>query len=243
MGVVTHSTPLAQAHEFRLGGVHVRPAARTIEGAGGSFATEPLVMQVLVQLSRNAGRVVSRREIFERCWGAAPVGDDSLNRVVAALRKTLTQADGGTVQIETIPGAGYTLRLVNRRSEGSATDVRDAVQDALDSIRLGLPEPDYLRLEMLRHAVQLNPDDPIAWGMRSLLCRYAAEYAPPDQIAEFVAECHRSAREALRLNSARHMRRLRWRRLLQSSGAGLSCARGCATCSKPIPKSSRRSTN
>jgi DNA-binding winged helix-turn-helix (wHTH) protein len=44
-------------------------------------------MQVLVVLADAAGHVVARRTLFERCWGEVYVGDDSLNRVIAALRK------------------------------------------------------------------------------------------------------------------------------------------------------------
>jgi len=196
-------SPLSHVHDFQLGAVHVRPAARMIESGNGCFVTEPLVMQLLVELSRKAGRVVSRRDIFESCWGSAPVGDDSLNRIVAALRKTLSQADGGTIRIETVPGAGYTLRF---RSDGSKlngairSELEQAIQEGLDSIRAGLPEPDNLRLEMLRRAVQLDSHSAAAWGMRALLCRYAAEYAEPADVADFVAECQSSARRALQLD-------------------------------------------
>jgi DNA-binding winged helix-turn-helix (wHTH) protein len=195
-------SPLSQMHDFTLGAVHVRPAARAIESSKGCFVTEPLVMQLLVELSRNAGRVVSRRDIFESCWGSAPVGDDSLNRIVAALRKTLSMADGGTVLIETIPGAGYTLRLradAVRLNGASQGDVEQAIQEGLDSVRAGLPQPDNLRLEMLRRAVLLDPQSSAAWGMRALLCRYAAEYAEASEVAEFVAECQSSARRALQI--------------------------------------------
>lgn len=160
-------------------------------------------MQLLVELSRKAGRVVSRREIFERCWGSAPVGDDSLNRIVRELRKTLSMADGGTVLIETIPGAGYTLRLCAGRAkpkEAFNNDVDQAIQEALDSVRHGLPEPDHLRIEMLRRAVLLDSANPAAWGMLALLSRYAAEYSQPGDVADFVAQCQTSARKALRID-------------------------------------------
>lgn len=179
--------------------MQVRPAARIIESNKGSFVTEPLVMQLLVELSRKAGRVVDRREIFERCWGASAVGDDSLNRIVRELRKTLAEADGETVLVETVPGAGYLLRL---RASGDAPprEVDEAVGDGLDSVRRGLPETDYLRLEMLRRATSLDPARADAWGMRALLCRYGAEYADPSEVSELVGECQASARRALEID-------------------------------------------
>lgn len=200
---VMAGSPLSHVHDFQLGTVHVRPAARMIESGNGCFVIEPLVMQLLVELSRKAGRVVSRRDIFESCWGSAPVGDDSLNRIVAALRKTLSQADGGTILIETVPGAGYALRLrADRTKVNGATrgDVELAIQEGLDSVRAGLPEPDNLRLEVLRRAVLLDPQSAAGWGMRALLCRYAAEYGDAPDVAGFVAECQSSARRALQLD-------------------------------------------
>ena len=44
-------------------------------------------MQVLVVLADAAGQVVTRETLFNRCWGGVYVGDDSLNRAVAAVRK------------------------------------------------------------------------------------------------------------------------------------------------------------
>lgn len=191
---------------FNIGHVRVSPAARLIESESGSFTTEPLVMQLLVELSRNAGRVVSRRDIFDRCWGSAAVGDDSLNRIVASLRKALSKADGGSVRIDTVPGAGYALRIraspgerpFARASTGSRVD--EACREGLDSIRLGWPEPDNLRIEQLRSAVAAEPADASAWGMLALLTRYAAEYALPGESGDFVVECEESARRALELD-------------------------------------------
>lgn len=202
-GVVTGGAPLTHAYDFDLGPIRVRPVARALESSKGSFVTEPLVMQLLVELSRKAGRVVSRREIFERCWGSAPVGDDSLNRIVRELRRALSIADDGTVLVETVPGAGYALRLGAKPPKFNGTaaaDVDHAIQEALDSVRRGLPEPDYLRLEMLRRAVLLDATSAGAWGMLALLSRYAAEYSEPGEVSEFVAQCQTTARRALRLD-------------------------------------------
>ena len=194
-------------HDFRVGPIHVRPAARAIESSKGCFVTEPLVMQLLVELSQNAGRVVTRCEIFESCWGSAPVGDDSLNRIVGALRKVLAIADGETVMVETVPGAGYSLRLrapgsVPASDEARLGEVEQAIEEASDSLRLGLPAPDYLRLEMLRRANAIDPVSSAAWGMHALLSRYAAEYAGPESSGDYLTECEISGARALALDPA-----------------------------------------
>jgi tetratricopeptide (TPR) repeat protein len=192
-------SPLAHVRDFQLGPIRVRPGACAIQGSGGHFVTEPLVMQLLVELSHKAGCVVTRDEIFERCWGSAPVGDDSLNRIVSALRRTLALADGDSVSIDTVRGAGYALRL-RPGAEGAGDQVDQVIQEGLDSVRAGLPQADHLRLEMLRRSVLLHPRSSATRGMLALLCRYAAEYADPADVSEFVTECQTSARAALTLD-------------------------------------------
>lgn len=191
--------------EFEVGPVCVRPAMRILEARGASVSIEPLVMQLLVTLSRRAGQLVTRQQVFDACWGSAAVGDDSLNRVVAILRKALRQIAGNAVQIETIPGSGYVLRLAARGiSERPAADgdsVRTAIEAGYDSWRLGLPEPDHLRLELLRQVTTEHPDNEDSWGMLALLCRQATEYADPAEVPGYVAECQTAARRALALNA------------------------------------------
>jgi DNA-binding winged helix-turn-helix (wHTH) protein len=187
--------------DFDLGPIRVRPAVRTLETASASVGVEPIVMQLLVTLSRRAGKLVTRQQAFDACWGSAAVGDDSLNRAVAVLRKALRTVAVDGVRIETVSGSGYVLRLT---AGGASHEVSPGVDEALlagfDSWRLGLPEPDHLRLELLARATAEHPDSADAWGMLALLCRQAAEYAAPSDVAAFVGECETAARRALALN-------------------------------------------
>jgi len=99
---------LANIPDFRLGEVTVSPSRRLISGAGNSVELQPRVMQVLAVLAEHLGQVVSRDALFERCWGGVYVGDDSLNRVIAALRKLAAEVGSG-FEIETIARTGYRL--------------------------------------------------------------------------------------------------------------------------------------
>ena len=161
------TAPLTQLPDFALGAIRVSPARRVLEGEQGPVTVEPLVMKLLVELSRNAGRVVTRRTIFDLCWGASSVGDDSLNRIVAALRKALDEAGEGLVTVETVPRTGYLLRLHDapgaEPTGAGLHSVQRAVDDGLASIWHGLPQPDNLRLEALRRAVQAEPDNAARW--------------------------------------------------------------------------------
>ncbi len=187
------------SREVDFGCLLVRPGERSLAGPSGTVAVEPLVMRLLLALARRAGRMVDRTALFQLCWGETPVGDDSLNRIVASLRRALRSSGGDTVQIETVPAAGYVLRLSHEAfPETFAVDeIAHARRAARESWRLAFPEPDCLTIERLRRAVALRPDDAEAWGLLALMYRHAAEYAAEHERADHVAHCEQAARRAL----------------------------------------------
>ena len=87
----------------------VSPSRRLVEGPGGHAHVEPLIMQVFLLLLDAGGKVVTRTELFDQCWGGVIVGDDSLNRAIAKVRRTGGQVAPGLFEIETIPRTGYRL--------------------------------------------------------------------------------------------------------------------------------------
>ena len=115
---------LALRPDIQLGPMLVSPSRRQIEGPGGHVHVEPLIMQVFLLLLDAEGRVVTRTELFDQCWGGVIVGDDSLNRAIAKVRRTAEQVAPGLLEIETIPRTGYRLtgevvQLINNTA-GSA---------------------------------------------------------------------------------------------------------------------------
>ena len=100
---------LAAQLDFQVGPVTISPSRRLVEGPAGSATVEPLVMQALLLLVDSGGRVVTRDELFDQLWGGAPVGDDSLNRAIAGVRRIATEVAPGAFEIETIPRTGYRL--------------------------------------------------------------------------------------------------------------------------------------
>jgi DNA-binding winged helix-turn-helix (wHTH) protein len=101
---------LAARDDFTLGGVIVSPSTRSLRGPNANTDLEPRVMQVLVVLADSAGQVVTRATLFDRCWGLSYVGDDSLNRAVASVRRAAAVV-GGRFEVETIPRTGYRLTV------------------------------------------------------------------------------------------------------------------------------------
>jgi len=96
---------------LRVGALIIDPIRRHIAGPGGDVPLEPLVTRLLLHLVDRQGQVLLRRELFDRLWGNALVGDDSLNRLIGNLRRALKRTSNGTVLIETVPRAGYRLMV------------------------------------------------------------------------------------------------------------------------------------
>ena len=111
-GLIT-TAELAARPDFAVGEAVVSPSTRTVRGPGGEALVEPRVMQVLVVLAEAAGTVVTRETLFDRCWGSRQVGDDSLNRAVAGVRRIASGVAGGSFEVETVPRTGYRLATRN----------------------------------------------------------------------------------------------------------------------------------
>ena len=107
---------LAHEQPFWIGPLRVEPATRQVASGDVSRTLEPRVMQVLVALYQ-AGRIVTRDELIERCWAGRVVGDDAINRVISRLRQLAGELGGGSFVVETIARVGY--RLVTTDSAGT----------------------------------------------------------------------------------------------------------------------------
>lgn len=116
------SLALARRADFPLGAATVRPSIRSIDGPSGTVVLEPLVMQVLLAFVDAEGAVLTREELMRACWpGAAVVGDDSVNRTIAEVRRAARRADAG-FGIETIARVGYRLTVEGDGNTAPALD-------------------------------------------------------------------------------------------------------------------------
>jgi tetratricopeptide (TPR) repeat protein len=165
------------------------------------------MMQVLVVLAEQQGRLVTRRELLDRCWNGSPVGDDSLNRAVAGVRRALTTAAGYRLRVETIPSSGYVLAASDQGARKSdRTDL--AIGAGWRSWRLGLPVPDLPTVEQLRTAAAEQPEHAGGWGMLALMLRHCSEYAEAEDCAQFVQECEAAAAQAFALDPGQPLARV-----------------------------------
>ena len=98
---------LAREANFALGGAEVYPSLREIRFGDARETVEPRVMQALVALARQRGKVVSRDALIHQCWEGRVVGEDAINRCLAKVRRLAERMEG--VALETVPRVGYRL--------------------------------------------------------------------------------------------------------------------------------------
>ncbi|MCH2099679.1 MAG: winged helix-turn-helix domain-containing protein, partial [Pseudomonadales bacterium] len=94
---------------FRLGEVRVDPDTLTLHTEDGARQVEARVMDVLLCLVREAPRTVSPEFMLDAVWSDVIVGDNSVHRAIATLRKSLGDSARAPTYIQTVPKRGYRL--------------------------------------------------------------------------------------------------------------------------------------
>lgn len=103
-------------------------AMRLIRGAE-TVSVEPQVLDVIVYLVENAGRVVSRDELIETVWRGRIVSDSAVSTRIGAARRALGD-DGGTQKyIKTVHGRGFRFEVRPRQLSDSADPSHVALFD------------------------------------------------------------------------------------------------------------------
>jgi two-component system, OmpR family, KDP operon response regulator KdpE len=105
-----HAQPLPENAVFRSGGLEVDLSSRRTVVRGKEVRLTPTEYSFLRLLVRNAGRVVTQRQILTEVWGPNAVEQTHYLRVYAAhLREKLESDPARPELILTEPGVGYRL--------------------------------------------------------------------------------------------------------------------------------------
>jgi two-component system KDP operon response regulator KdpE len=105
-----HAQPLPDNAVFHSGDLEVDLASRQITVSGKEVKLTPTEYAFLRLLVRNAGRVVTQRQILTEVWGPKAVEQTHYLRVYAAhLREKLERDPARPELILTEPGVGYRL--------------------------------------------------------------------------------------------------------------------------------------
>lgn len=98
----------ATAEHFEFSGLKIDVAARAISRDGVPIHLTPKEYDLLLQLVRNSGRVITHRQLLTAIWGAAHSEDVQYLRVaVAQLRAKIEREPGQPRLILNEPAVGY----------------------------------------------------------------------------------------------------------------------------------------
>ena len=96
------------AARLQLGAVSIDLAGRTATRDGTEIALTRTEFDLLVELTRRAGQVLSRDVLLDRIWGYDYLGDSRLVDVaIARLRAKVEPDPAAPTLIQTVRGAGY----------------------------------------------------------------------------------------------------------------------------------------
>jgi two-component system KDP operon response regulator KdpE len=109
-----HAQSAAAAGEessFEFGRLRIDLTRREVTVGGHEVHLTPIEYKLLVLLARNAGRVLTHRQIIREVWGASYTGQTHHVRVhMAELRKKIEEDPARPRLLLTEPGVGYRLR-------------------------------------------------------------------------------------------------------------------------------------
>jgi two-component system, OmpR family, response regulator MtrA len=96
------------ADRLRLGPLTIDGAGRTVERDGHEIPLTRTEFDLLVELARHAGQVLSRDVLLDRIWGYDYLGDSRLVDVAIQRLRAKVESDAASPElIVTVRGAGY----------------------------------------------------------------------------------------------------------------------------------------
>ncbi|HYN43904.1 MAG TPA: winged helix-turn-helix domain-containing protein [Thermoanaerobaculia bacterium] len=129
---------LVDRHVYEFGPFLLRASDRALFRASERIRITPRVLDLLLCLVEDAGRIVSKERLLDRVWEGTFVEEGNVNRTVSTLRRILEETDD-CPYIETIPRQGYRfVAPVIRRSEEAGAEPERSQEPAL----AGPPKPD-----------------------------------------------------------------------------------------------------
>lgn len=108
-----------QSHIYEFDDFRLDAGERELLRRGERLALTPRVLDTLLYLVRNHGRVLEKNELMSEIWPDAVVEENNLNQNISTLRRLLGERRGENRYIVTVPGHGYRFAAqvsVNARS-------------------------------------------------------------------------------------------------------------------------------
>jgi two-component system response regulator MtrA len=103
-----HTSGRDEANRLPLGPLDIDLAGRTVRRGGTDIPLTRTEFDLLVELTRHAGQVLSRDILLDRIWGYDYLGDSRLVDVAMQRLRAKMEADpAAPVLLVTVRGAGY----------------------------------------------------------------------------------------------------------------------------------------
>jgi DNA-binding winged helix-turn-helix (wHTH) protein/tetratricopeptide (TPR) repeat protein len=96
---------------YAFGDFRLDEEALELRGPDGVVAAEPRVLETLIYLVRNPGRVLSKDELAARVWEGAHITDSTIARSVMRARRAIGDDAARPMAIRTVHGRGYRFDL------------------------------------------------------------------------------------------------------------------------------------
>lgn len=94
---------------YKFGPYAVDREAKVILHGGEPLRLTRKVVETLLVLAENSGRVVTKEELMSSIWPGRMVDEANLKQNIAVIRRTLAIGPGSPGHIETYPGRGYRM--------------------------------------------------------------------------------------------------------------------------------------
>lgn len=198
---------MADREIYEFGQFALEVAERRLLQAGQAVPLTPKAYDLLVVLVRNAGRLVTKRDLLEQVWPESFVEEGILSVHVSSLRKILGRGDGSRRHIETVAGSGYRfIDAVALRKEGTRKPARPERAYELFGIgRSHLLAASMFEVpkavEAFRGAIELDPTYAEAYaGLAVACCAQAMTRMVP--FAKAYSDAKAAALQALAIDPA-----------------------------------------
>ncbi len=126
-------------HLYEFGPYSLDASERLLTCDGKAVSLPPKVLDTLLVLVENSGRVLEKEELLKTLWPDTYVEESNLTTYVSQLRKTLGENGEGQSYIETVPRRGYRFaaEVKKRPSEADSfviherTDTRILIEEEI----------------------------------------------------------------------------------------------------------------
>ena len=94
-------------HYYEFGPFRLNATEHLLQRGGELVPLTPKVIDTLLVLVENTGHVVEKGALMQKLWPDSFVEESSLTQNISLLRRALSEGNGNTSYIETIPKRGY----------------------------------------------------------------------------------------------------------------------------------------